>query len=123
LLGALAIIDVYIDPIPADEAALLVVNGSRGYLEPAIFSIGATEADFRLPRLAELLELTPPLFELFHVVPVKLRFPVGVNFVGRTTAVVKKSLIEEFRRAIRKSRPGKRWNAIDKSEQFQRIAI
>src|SRR5262245_25274006 len=41
LLCALAIIDVDIDAIPVDEAALLVMNRRRGYLEPAKFAVGA----------------------------------------------------------------------------------
>jgi hypothetical protein len=48
---------------------------------------------------------------------------LGTNLVWRKTAVVGKSLIEEFREAVRKSRPGKRGNAIDERAQFQQRAI
>jgi len=43
-----------VDPVPADDVALLVVDWHRGDLEPAIFSIGATKAKFCLPRVLRI---------------------------------------------------------------------
>jgi hypothetical protein len=39
LLGALKIIDVGIDPTPADRVGLLIVNRRRGDPEPAVRSV------------------------------------------------------------------------------------
>ena len=71
LLCALAIIDVDIHAIPANEAAVLVVDGRRRYLEPSKCAVGAAQTNFHLPRRSGLLERIPPLFELVRVVPVQ----------------------------------------------------
>ncbi len=47
LLGALQIIDIGIDPTPADKVGLLIVDRRRGDLEPAILSVEAAKALFR----------------------------------------------------------------------------
>jgi len=91
-----------------------------------------TSLPWRVDQKTMMKELSEPRKNKASEGPIRIplvslsflfRFPLGVDFVGRKTAVVKKSLIEQFRRAIRKSRPGKRWNAIDKSAQFQRIVV
>lgn len=51
LIGALAIVDVGIDPIPADQLALVIVDWRGRDLESAILSIEASKADLRPARL------------------------------------------------------------------------
>ncbi len=47
LLGALKVLDLGIDPIPADKIGLLVVDRLCRDLEPAILSVKAAKAHFR----------------------------------------------------------------------------
>ena len=76
LLGALPVIDVGIDPIPADKVGLLIVDRRRRDLEPAILSVEAAKANFRRASFLGLPETLPPVFELLHIVPMDSRFPL-----------------------------------------------
>jgi len=123
LFRVLPVIYVGIDAIPADEIALLIVGRRRRDLEPAILSVKATKAEFCLPSIPRILETLPPLFELFHVVPVKYRLPLFANLVRRKAAIILKSLVNKFRDAVGTTGPGKCWYAIDKSAEFQIPAL
>ena len=66
LLRALKIIDVGIDPTPADKIGLPILNRRRSDLEPAIRSVEAAKALFRhasflgLPDISQLRDLPGP---------------------------------------------------------------
>ena len=101
-LGARYVINVGIDPTPADNVGLLIVDRRRRDLKPAILTVEAAQAHFRLPRLLGLLEILPPGFELLDIVPMDSRFPFrSIQLVRRKSGVVPKSLVEEIQGVIR----------------------
>src|SRR5262249_54432324 len=68
LFGASAMIDVAIDPIPADEVALLISNRGSRDLKPAILAIEAPKTHLCRGALAGVLESAPPGFELLDII-------------------------------------------------------
>src|SRR5262249_35929065 len=118
LLGALAVIDIDIGPVPADKGAMLVMNWRSRYVEPTIFSIGAAEAKLGLSRFSRNLKAPPPALERFQFVRMKYRLPTSVKLIRRKTGVILQPAVYEFGDPIGASGPGECRNAIDESAEF-----
>jgi hypothetical protein len=74
LFRPLSIIDVSIDPVPADEDALVIVDWRYCHLEPAGLSFKAAKACFCRPSLPGMSQIPPPGLELLDIVAMDDRF-------------------------------------------------
>src|SRR5262249_35611976 len=120
LLGALQIIDVGIDPTPADKVGLLIVDRSRGDPEPAIRSVEAAKALFCRAGFLGLPDILPPRFEFWDIVPMDNCFPLPSDQLIRgKPGVISKSLVDEIQGAIRQCGPRNRQKGVDESAEVQ----
>jgi hypothetical protein len=120
LLGALEVIDVGIDPTPADKVCLLIVDRRCGDPEPAIGSVETAKAFFRRACLFGMPDVLPPGFELWDIARMDNRFPLpSRQLFRRKPGVISKSFVDEIQRAIRQSGPSNRPNGVDEIAEFQ----
>jgi hypothetical protein len=76
LLRLFQVIDVGIDPTPADEVGLLIVDRRRSDPEPAIRSVEAAKALLRRASFLGLPNILPPDLELWDIFRMHNRFPL-----------------------------------------------
>src|SRR5262249_32174949 len=120
LLRALAVVDIDVEPKPAEEVALIIVDRRRRYVEPAIVSVGATKAHLRSAALTRTRDTLPPHLECVDVRRVNGRFPLRSGQLIQSKArVLQKSWVEKIQPTIRQSRPGKRRDVIDESSSVE----